>query len=72
VTNQGEGDGFFANKQGKVFHAGQRSRTIAGEFLRDGEAGRGFGSSFGNILKFAFELKKLLYLGYKFGYRIFL
>jgi hypothetical protein len=42
-----------------VFHGGQRSRTIAGQFFGDGEAGRGLGSSFGNILKFAFELKNM-------------
>src|SRR5208283_4302652 len=42
-----------------MFHAGQRGRTIAGEFFGDREARRGFGSSFGNILKFAFELKNM-------------
>ena len=36
-----------------------RGRTIAGEFFRDGEARRGFGSSFGNILKFDFALKNM-------------
>src|SRR5271166_5676399 len=43
-----------------MFHARERGRTIAGEFFRDGEARRGFGSSFGNILKFAFELKNMV------------
>ena len=33
---------------------------VAGELFRDGEARRGFGSSFGNILKFAFELKNMV------------
>src|ERR1700732_631255 len=33
---------------------------LAGEFFRDGEAPRGFGSSFGNILKFAFGLKNMV------------
>jgi len=40
VTDQGESNGFFANKQGQVFHAGQRGRTVAGEFLGDCEAER--------------------------------
>src|ERR1700693_1498115 len=43
-----------------MFHTRQRGRTIAGEFFRDGEARRGFGSSFGNILKFGFELKNMV------------
>jgi hypothetical protein len=38
-------------------YAGEQSRTIAREFLGDGEHGRGFVRSFGNIWKFAFELK---------------
>jgi hypothetical protein len=42
-----------------MFYAGQRGRTIAGELFRDGEAPRGFGSSFGDILKFAFALKNM-------------
>src|ERR1700730_14972263 len=42
-----------------MYHA-RYGRTIAGEFFRDGEARRGFGSSFGNILKFAFELKNMV------------
>src|ERR1700719_2221677 len=38
----------------------KRGRTIAGELFRDGEAPRGFGSSFGNILKLTFELKNMV------------
>src|SRR5258707_15794971 len=30
------------------------------ELFRDGEAPRGFGNSFGNILKFGFELKNMV------------
>src|SRR5271166_2588844 len=41
-----------------MFHARQRGRTIAGEFFRDREARRGFGSSFGSILKFGFRTEK--------------
>src|ERR1700730_6040983 len=33
---------------------------MGGEFFRDGEARRGFGSSFGNILKFGFGLKNMV------------
>jgi hypothetical protein len=35
VTDQGESDGFLANKQGQMFQARQRGRTVAGEFLGD-------------------------------------
>jgi hypothetical protein len=35
-------------------------KNHSGELFRDGEAPRGFGSSFGNILKFAFELKDMV------------
>jgi hypothetical protein len=37
-----------------------KTLVIAGEFFGDGQAQRSFGSSFGNILKFAFELKNML------------
>ena len=60
MTNQSKGDGLFADKQREVFNARQRGRTILGEFFGNGEAPRGFGSSFGNILKFAFELKNMV------------
>ena len=35
VTNQGKSNGFFANEQGQVFHAGERGRTVTGEFFGD-------------------------------------
>jgi hypothetical protein len=50
----------LVNPTAKVSHAGQQSRTIAREFLGDRERGQGFVRSFGNIWKFAFELKNII------------
>ena len=55
LREEANNDRFFATAR-----RAERGRTIAGEFFRDGEARRGFGSSFGNILKFAFELRNMV------------
>jgi hypothetical protein len=40
MTNQGNCDGLFTDKQSEVFHATQHGSTVPGEFFRNGEAPR--------------------------------
>ena len=48
----------LVNPTAKVSHLGQQSRTIAREFLGDGEPGRGFGEKLREYLGVRFRAEK--------------
>jgi hypothetical protein len=59
MTNQGNGDGLLTDKQSKGVPRQLTRKNRNGRAFQKRRSSAGFGSSFGNILKFVFELKNM-------------